>query len=208
MTSSPQHWDHIFSTTRDEELGWYEENAGAGLILLQSIPELEKSTVFIAGNGTSRLTETLLRQNCRVTVNDISQSAIDRLILRLGTDAQRVDFLCQDISHPLADPLPSCRIWIDRAVLHFLLQEHDIQTYFQNLCQVLQVGGYALFAEFAAHGAPRCAGLDVHRYSASELAQRLGRDFELLEERNHIHITPSGGKRPYVCALFRRTGES
>lgn len=208
MTSSPQHWDRIFSTIRDEELGWYEENAGAGLRLLQSIPGLQKSTVFIAGNGTSRLTELLLNENCQVTVNDISQLAIDRLILRLGAKADQVKYLCQDISHPLPAQLPRCRIWIDRAVLHFLLEEHEIDSYFQNLCHLVEPGGFALFAEFAPQGAPRCAGLDVHRYSASELAQRLCEDFELLEERNHNHITPSGGERPYVCALFRRTGKT
>jgi len=208
MTSSPQHWDHIFSTTRDEELGWYEKNAGAGLNLLKSIPGLENSTVFISGNGTSRLTELLLSENCQLTVNDISQLAIDRLILRLGTKAGKLNYLCQDISHRLPAQQPRCRIWIDRAVLHFLLEDHEIDSYFQNLCQVVEPGGFALFAEFAIHGAPRCAGLDVHRYSSSELMQRLGGEFELMEEHNHTHITPSGGERPYVCALFRRTGKA
>jgi len=61
-----------------------------------------------------------------------------------------------------------------------------------------------LLAEFSKTGAPRCAGLDVHRYSADEMSERLGREFVLVESEDYTFVNPAGAPRPYVYALFQR----
>lgn len=204
MTSSPEHWDRIFAVAIDEQLGWFEQNTAAILGPLYDETDWPKRKVFIAGNGTSRLAEELLQKGVNLTINDISQAAIDRLKVRLGPTANQVDTICQDIAQPLPADTLKADVWIDRAVLHFLLDETAIDGYFQNLAQILLPGGLALFAEFSQQGASRCAGLDVHRYDAAELALRLGPEFTLLHSLDHIHKTPAGEQRPYIHALFQR----
>ncbi|MDZ4730595.1 MAG: class I SAM-dependent methyltransferase [Xanthomonadales bacterium] len=204
MTSSAEHWDRIFSGAADDQLGWFEQDAGAVLGPLYDAADWQKRKVFIAGNGTSALAGVLLQKGDKLTINDISQSAIDRLKVRLGKAANQVDYICQDIAQPLPAGTPKADVWIDRAVLHFLLREDAINGYFQNLDRVLLPGGLALFAEFSQQGASRCAGLDVHRYDVAELALRLGPEFTLLYSLDHIHKTPAGKQRAYIHALFQR----
>jgi len=100
--------------------------------------------------------------------------------------------------------LPGIDIWIDRAVLHFLREEEHIQGYFNNLVSALKPGGHALFAEFSTAGAPKCAGLELHRYCIEELSARLGSHFKLISFFDHIYINPDGAARPYIYALFKR----
>jgi hypothetical protein len=85
-----------------------------------------------------------------------------------------------------------------------VLEEKDIESYFDNLKGILRPGGYALFAEFSLSGAPECAGLPLHRYSPEELTERLGSEFSLLCQSDYTFINPSGDPRPYIYALYQR----
>ncbi|MEN9667040.1 MAG: hypothetical protein RLZZ326_3403, partial [Planctomycetota bacterium] len=51
---------------------------------------------------------------------------------------------------------------------------------------------------------PRCAGLNVHRYTVEEMTRRLGPEFTLLKTEEYVFKNPAGSPRPYVYALFRR----
>ena len=126
-------------------------------------------------------------------------------ILRVGDKAVSVEWLCQDISDSFEKKISPVDVWIDRAVLHFLLDEEDIEGYFTNVRSVVKKGGHALFAEFSPSGAPKCAGLELHRYSLEELAARLGDGFELVDHFDRTYINPAGDPRPYIYALFKRT---
>ena len=57
MKSSSEHWDSIFSDARDSKLGWYEKDAEKTLELLEQIPDITGSIVFLPGAGTSVLVE-------------------------------------------------------------------------------------------------------------------------------------------------------
>lgn len=94
---------------------------------------------------------------------------------------------------------------VDRAVLHFLTDAVDIHGYFRNVMVPVNVGCHILFAEYPPHGAPQCAGLDLHRYSIEELSDRLGSGFSLVGHFNHTYITHAGDPRPYLYALSKRT---
>ncbi|NNE71781.1 MAG: methyltransferase domain-containing protein [Rhodothermales bacterium] len=200
---SSTHWDRIFADTETERLGWFENDLSPTLERLAVLGSLEGKTVFLPGVGTSGLASSLLDQGATLVLNDISPEALRLLQAKVPADAP-VTWLSQDISEPLPPALGGVDVWIDRAVLHFLTAESQIQRYFDNLRRVLKRGGHALFAEFARDGAIKCAGLDVHQYDASELAERLGPGFRVLERWNHVYHTPAGDARPYVYALFRR----
>ena len=205
MPSSKEHWDSIFTRQKDSALGWYEESACQTMELLEQVPGWEQSTIFLPGAGTSILVEELL--SCSVgqlIANDISQKALDTLKDRLGVKGKNITYLCQDIVQPIPSLVPAIDIWIDRAVLHFLIDEDAITKYFNNLFLSLNPGGFALFAEFSRIGATKCAGLPLHRYSVEELSARLGASFSLISQQDYTYINPNGDPRPYIYALFRR----
>jgi EEF1A lysine methyltransferase 2 len=203
MTTRNEHWNAIFSTKADPELGWYEKDVSQTLKFLDQIPQSESTTVFLPGAGTSALVDELLDRGHKIILNDISDEALNKLRSRIGTN-NRLTWLHHDISKPLPDDIPQADIWIDRAVLHFLLEEEDIQGYFDNLRSVVNKGGYVLLAEFSTTGAPKCAGLELHRYSIEEMTRRMGVKFELVKYEDYTYINPFGDPRPYVYALYKK----
>lgn len=201
MTSP--HWDQIFASTAQDQLGWFEDDLSPTLDRLAILGSLRGKVVFLPGVGTSGLAVELLGMGAELVLNDISGEALRRLREELPVDAP-VTSLCQDIGDPLPSELPQVDVWIDRAVLHFLTDEPSIQQYFDSVRVLLKPGGHALFAEFARDGAIKCAGLDVHRYDAAELEERLGPGFTLEGHWSHLYRNPGGHPRPYVYALFSR----
>lgn len=206
MTESRSaHWDTIFETTPDPRLGWYEDEAATTLKMLDAVPDLGDRTAFVPGVGTSVLVEALRHRGLQLILNDISEEALDRLRSRLNEPKTGITWMVGDITDPIPDDVPAADLWIDRAVLHFLTEDDDIDAYFDRVRSVIQPGGYVLLAEFSTSGATRCAGLPVRRYSLEEMADGLGEDFETVESRNYTYTNPNGDPRPYLYALFRRT---
>jgi len=205
VTTANEHWNAIFSTKTDSELGWYEKDVSQTLKFLDLIPQNESTTIFLVGAGTSLLVDELLAKDFNLILNDISNEALNKLKNRIGTN-ERLTWLHHDISKPLPDNISKTDIWIDRAVLHFLLEEIDIQGYFTNLQTSICQGGYALLAEFSTTGAPKCAGLELHRYSVEEMTERMGKNFELVKYEDYTYLNPFGDPRPYIYALYKKLG--
>jgi len=162
------------------------------------------STIFLPGAGTSVLVDELFTRRHKIILNDISDEALNKLRNRIGMN-DRLIWLHHDISKPLPNNIPKAHFWIDRAVLHFLLDEVDIQGYFTNLQSAISQEGYALLAEFSTIGAPKCAGLELHRYSIEEMTSRMGSEFELMKHEEYTYINPFGDERPYIYALYKKT---
>lgn len=203
MTTRHEHWNAIFSTKADSELGWYEEDVSQTLKFLDQIHLAESATVFLPGAGTSMLVDELLARGYKLVLNDISDEALNKLRERIGT-SNRLTWLHYDISKPLPEGTPIADVWIDRAVLHFLLEEADIQEYFANLQSGIKPGGYALLAEFSTMGARKCAGLELHRYSIEEMTKRMGSGFKLVKHEDYTYTSPAGDPRPYIYALYQK----
>ncbi len=165
-----------------------------------------KRDVFIAGTGTSTLAEQLIGKCKSLILNDISEEALSISKKRIAKVKQPVEWLKADIGAELPIENKSIDVWIDRAVLHFLIDENQIDTYFKNLNDKIKVNGYAFLAEFASHGAPKCAGLELHRYSIEELIERCGKNFELIQSESYTYINPEGDERPYIYCLFKKVG--
>lgn len=203
MTKTREHWNEIFSSTADTDLGWHETDASQTLKYLDLMSVTEPATVLVAGAGTSLLIDRLLERGHKLILNDISDAALTRLRQRVG-ESEKIMWLQHDIAQPLPLGLPLVDIWIDRAVLHFLLDEVDIHGYFTNVRSLVKPGGYALLAEFSTSGSPRCAGLELHRYSVDELTTRMDSGFDLVSHEEYTYINPFGGERAYIYALYRR----
>ncbi len=203
MTILNEHWNTIFSKKSDSELGWYEKDVSQSLKFFDQIPLSKSATVFLPGAGTSVLVDKLLTRGYELILNDISDEALNKLRNRVGRN-NKLTWLHHDISKPLPDDIPTTNIWFDRAVLHFLIKETDIQEYFSNLQSAISQGGYALLAEFSTNGAPKCAGLEIHRYSIEEMTRRMGSEFELIKHEEYTFINPFGDSRPYIYTLYKK----
>jgi len=203
MNTLDEHWNAIFSTKADCELGWYEKDVTQTLKFIDQIPLNEPATVFLPGAGTSVLVDELQARGHNIILNDISDEALNKLKNRIGPD-NRLTWLHHDISKPLPAGISNVDLWIDRAVLHFLIEEDDIQGYFANLQSAISLGGYALLAEFSTEGAPKCAGLELHRYSIGEMTERMGKNFGLVQHEKYTYTNPFGAPRPYIYALYRK----
>jgi len=119
-----EHWNAIFSTKVDPELGWYEHDVSQTLKFMDLIPQAESDTdtVFLPGAGTSELVDQLLNRGHKLILNDISDEALNKLKTRIGKNS-KLTWLHHDISKELPEGITRADIWIDRAVLHFLLKE-------------------------------------------------------------------------------------
>ena len=203
MKTRADHWNEIFHQTDENKLGWHEHDYIQTLKFLDRIPGWGNSKVFVPGVGTSGLIDVLLAAGAKLVLNDISSEAIEIAKARYTDKTHNIRWLCQDISKALPEELGDIDIWIDRAVLHFLVDEASVEAYFRNVHAVVKPGGYALFAEFSKTGAAKCAGLDVRRYSLEELKNQLP-EFEVVASDEYTYINPHGDPRPYIYALFKR----
>lgn len=204
MKSNEKHWDAIFSCTEESKLGWYEKDVSQTLKLLRHIPDWEDFSIFLPGVGTSVLIDELLARGAKLVLNDISTEALERVKNKLSGRNEELVWLCQDIAQPILKELPNIKLWIDRAVLHFLTDRDCVKGYFENVKSILDVGGYIIFAEFSITGASKCAGLELHQYSIDELSEELGSSFRLISHFDYVYLNPNGDPRPYIYALYIR----
>lgn len=198
-------WNQTFSSKKDAELGWYESDLSPSLSLLNDM-DLKGLKVFVAGAGTSQLVDELLLKGARLTLNDISDVALGQLKQRLGPLAQTIEWEVGDLGQKGVDTPNAFDLWIDRAVLHFLTDDVQVQNYFDRVRASLASGSYLLLAQFAPGGALRCNGLPVRHWSRDQFQSVLGADFKWIQGFDHTFINPKGEPRPYTYALFQRNG--
>ena len=196
-----EHWNSIFNKTDDKNLGWWENETSQTLKFIENININSYTTIFLAGAGTSVLVDELIKKDCNLILNDISFIALEKLKSRLK-NSSKLDFFQYDLSKPFIKE--NIDLWIDRAVLHFLLEEKEIEIYFKNLNKNLKIGSFALFAQFKIGGATSCASLEIKQYDIDELSKRLGENFELILSEDYDFINPFGNKKEYIYALYKR----
>ncbi len=203
MKNTSDHWNTIFTSKDARDLGWFERDLSPTLRLIEQACLAPNSKIFLPGAGTSQLVDELLAQQHRLVLNDISDKALAIQQQRLGT------VNCEYLHHNIAQELTAnfaIDMWIDRAVLHFLLTEQEITGYFDNLKSVVKPLGYVLLAQFSKGGSTRCANLDIHQYDLKEMQQRLGNEFNLIASKDYAFINPYQQEKPYIYGLFQRQG--
>ena len=84
MSTSNKHWNAIFSSKSDPELGWHESDTSQTFKFLDLISRSEITTVFLPGAGTSMLVDELLSRGHQLILNDISDEALAKLKKRTG----------------------------------------------------------------------------------------------------------------------------
>ncbi|MCK5814887.1 MAG: methyltransferase domain-containing protein [Flavobacteriaceae bacterium] len=207
MDEYTSHWNKVYANANPENTGWYQETAEPSLELIASCNLDKNATILNVGTGASTMINDLLQLGYSdVLVNDISKEALSTLKRSiLSNNLSNIQFIEDDITEPLAMlNIPKVDLWHDRAVLHFFLEKEQQDAYFNLLKSKVKVGGFVIIAEFHKSGVLKCSGLELCRYDAESIQEKLGDDFKLVKDFQYTYINPSGGERPYIYTLFQR----
>ncbi len=198
------HWEQVYTAKAEGEVSWFEESPAVSLGRIESCGAGPADAVIDIGGGASRLVDALTGEGFNdVTVLDLSGTALAKAKARLGAKASRAGWIAADVTR--WQPSRSFRIWHDRAAFHFLTAPEDRLRYRERLIAALKPGSYAIIGTFAPDGPEKCSGLPVVRYDGNALAAELGPSFELIETRNHNHVTPAGKVQKFQFSILRRT---
>lgn len=198
------HWDEAYRQG-EATRSWFQPSATPSLRMLDAAGVEPDDGVIDVGGGTARLVDALLARGYHdLTVLDISAEALRAAQRRLGAQAERVDWLVEDLLR--WQPARTWAVWHDRALLHFFTDAADRTRYVDRLNRATRPGSVAVLATFAPDGPEQCSGLAVARADATQLAELLGTGWTMITDLREVHTTPSGVPQPFTWAAFRRSG--
>ncbi|SUZ32617.1 Trans-aconitate 2-methyltransferase [Roseibaca ekhonensis] len=206
MAGEQKHWDGVYDARAEDELTWFEATPEVSLDLVRTY--LKPGEAFIdVGAGASRLVDALLETGLGpLTALDLSDGSLAQSRQRLGSHSDEITWIDADVTRWQADR--EYAVWHDRAVFHFLTDAEDRAAYVRAMTRALRSGGIAIIATFAEDGPEKCSGLSVVRYSPEALAEELDRlhpgQFDLIDTRRHMHITPKGNRQSFQYSIFRK----
>lgn len=197
------HWESVYRSKGATELSWYQPEAKVSLDLIRRVaPDLD-APILDVGGGASTLVDGLLGAGYRrVTVLDVSASALAVAKQRVGERAAAVTWVESDVLTALL-PAAAYAVWHDRAVFHFLTDASDRARYVAKVRDAIKPGGHVIVASFAPEGPTRCSGLEVVRYSPETMHAQFGEGFRLLDTVREEHHTPSGATQAFLYCLCR-----
>ena len=197
------HWQAVYTSKRENEVSWFEENPATSLRLIQDAQVSCDAAIIDIGGGASRLVDALLAQGFRsLAVLDISAAALQAAKARLGPQSADVAWIVADVTK--WTPARTYDVWHDRAAFHFLTEAADRDAYVERLKTAVVSGGQVIIGTFALDGPEKCSGLFVQRYDAKSLADQLGSSFELADHFTEAHRTPWGAIQHFQFSRFRR----
>ncbi len=197
------HWENIYRTKGEHEVGWFEQNPAVSLDLIHATGVMADAPIVDIGGGASRLVDALLDEGFEaVTVLDLSDEALAISKARLRARRAKVQWVAANVT--AWEPSQTYDVWHDRAAFHFLTDPKDRAAYAERVLRAVRPGGHVIIGTFAMEGPERCSGLPVVRHDAASLGQMLGPSFELVESRNHAHQTPTGIIQRFQFSRFRR----
>ncbi|MHA2220110.1 MAG: hypothetical protein ACXACY_29850 [Candidatus Hodarchaeales archaeon] len=81
----------------------------------------------------------------------------------------------------------------------------DRQKYVKALHLNLETGGHLIIATFAIDGPTKCSGLDIVQYDSNKLLSELGEGFQLVEEMEEYHVTPTNKEQKFAYLRIKKT---
>lgn len=203
---SKSHWNRAYKKSNTEKLGWYEEHPESTLKLIEKCNLDKKDSILNVGVGVTTLIDELIKLDYKnIIASDISETSLEKLKNRLGSDKDKVEWIVDDLtkSQKLINH-SSIDLWIDRAVLHFFNDKKDQDAYFDLIYKLVKIDGFVIIAAFNLEGALKCSGLPVFRYDKNMLVEKMGNDFEWIDGFDFTFNNPSGDTREYIYTLFKR----
>lgn len=198
-----EHWEAIYQRVAPDQVSWYQPHLETSIQMIERVAEGRGASIIDVGGGESTLVDDLLTRGYeRVTVLDISETAIEACKKRLGAAAVRVRWRASDVTTAEFER-GEYDVWHDRAVFHFLTGAEQRADYVRQVARAVKPGGYVLVSTFGPEGPTKCSGLDVMRYDAEHLHGQFGAHFRPVESREEIHTTPAGKVQQFLYCLCR-----
>jgi ubiquinone/menaquinone biosynthesis C-methylase UbiE len=197
------HWEKVYKTKAPDALSWYRPHLETSLALIERTGTGPSSAIIDVGGGESTLADDLLSRGYRkITVLDISATAMRVCKKRLGALTEKIEWLVADVTHTELKR-NVYDIWHDRAVFHFLTGIEERAAYIRNVARSVKRGGHVIVGTFGPEGPMKCSGLDVMRYDANSLHDQFGARFRLLESSHELHRTPFGATQQFLYCYCR-----
>jgi 2-polyprenyl-3-methyl-5-hydroxy-6-metoxy-1,4-benzoquinol methylase len=197
------HWEMVYKTKAPDTVSWYLPHLETSLALIERTGASLSSSIIDVGGGESTLADDLVSRGYqKVTVLDISETAINVSKQRIGDATDQVHWLVADVLAAELDLL-AYDVWHDRAVFHFLTTMEQRIAYVQNVARSVKRGGHVIVSTFGPEGPTKCSGLEVMRYDADSLHDQLGARFRLIESAQELHETPQGTTQQFLYCYCR-----
>jgi SAM-dependent methyltransferase len=192
------HWERVYRTKQPNEVSWYQPHLDISLRLIEEAAPNRDAQIVDVGGGEATLVDDLLARGYHhLSVLDVSSTALDVAKARLGERADKVSWLCGDVT-TFAFARHQYDMWHDRAVFHFLTDSDDRAAYVRQVANAVKPGGHAIVATFGPEGPTQCSGLNVVRYDPESLHSEFGPRFCLVRHLAELHRTPAGSIQQFT----------
>jgi SAM-dependent methyltransferase len=197
------HWEQVYATKDREQVSWFRPHLERSLELIERAAPDRAASILDVGAGESTLLDDLLALGYRkVTVLEISPTAMEALKERVGQAGRAIQWICGDVTEAVL-PETSFDLWHDRALFHFLTEAEQRRAYVKRVKRALKPGGSLIVSTFGPSGPERCSGLAAMRYDASSMGSEFGDRFRLVESSLDLHETPSGAVQQFLTCRYR-----
>jgi SAM-dependent methyltransferase len=202
-TDLQNHWENVYETKDTTRVGWFQQKPIVSLNFIEYLDIPKAAKILDAGGGDSLLVDYLLYLGYQnITVLDISAAAIQNAQIRLGSLADDVQWIVDDLSKCQLEE--KFDLWHDRAAFHFLNKKEELDHYLDLVQKSVMKGGYLIMGTFSKNGPTTCSGLPVTQYSIESLSEFFSDFFEPIKCLNPDHITTGGVEQNYSFCAFRR----
>ena len=197
------HWEKIYNTKQPNEVSWFQETPTTSLELIKQLNLPKTAKIFDNGGGDSFLVDNLLKLGYEnITVQDISEAALDKVKRRLGKDAEKIKWIVCDEAN--CNPTEQYDLWHDRAAFHFLTEENEIKNYINAIRKCIKPEGHFIIATFSEQGPLKCSGLVIKQYSETSMTGLLQGSFEKEKCFTTDHHTPFNTTQNFLFCSFKR----
>jgi ubiquinone/menaquinone biosynthesis C-methylase UbiE len=197
------HWEKVYNTKQFTEVSWYQAVPKVSLDFIRDLQISKEAAIIDVGGGDSFFVDHLLDAGfTNITVLDISENAINKAKLRLGSKSSMVAWIVGDITGFV--PNRKFDFWHDRAVFHFLTTEEQINKYLAVANKALPVSGKVVIGTFSETGPSSCSGLQIKQYSESTLSALIKKWFQKIKCMHADHITPFNTVQNFLFCSFKK----
>lgn len=197
------HWENIYENKALTDVSWYQPVPQTSLSLIEKTGVPKDAKIIDIGGGDSFLVDHLLDLGySNISVLDISNAAIERAKERLGTRADKVNWIVSDITR--LETNEQFDVWHDRAAFHFLTSQEDIETYVQHVKNYTRANSHLIIGTFAKDGPLKCSGIEIMQYSDETMQSEFSVDWDQKEYLKVIHPTPFNTEQAFVFSLFSK----
>lgn len=200
--NTKEHWETVYQTKKLGEVSWHQEKPQTSLNLIAETGLDKDGAIIDIGAGDSRMVDNLLALGFKnMTMLDVSPTAINRAKKRVGNKSKNVKWVVSDLRE--FETGDTYDLWHDRAVLHFLTREEDINAYVELVRRLVKPDGHLIVSTFSLNGPQKCSGLDVRQYSEDSM-KKLFHDFKHVKSFEEKHVTPFGTVQNFIYCVFKK----